>query len=435
MQIALEDFRTLLMGSSDSGTDPLIQCLSECLGAPGAGDDFRRHKLQAGIADDAHVILADAVHTRRASVGSGASSADPLWLDIGCASKLITATTFQTVQGGSHESLQHRVADILDLDVPEWYSSITLEHLLNHTHGIDEPEGMQLQVRPDGTIDSQRILANVGKEPLATPGSMYSYSCTGIWLLAAALEKTTGERFIDIVRQTLPGILPPRAEDDALCPAQGVGVRIDAEQLLLQFVKATSLDGDRPSPAVRLDPALSFPYPGWMPQERGICLGWKVFNSGWYGHQAIWTKTPVMVRVNPEAGLGYLVSSRSIHPWRIVNALFSQSLIGQMNRWKLVSQRPSVVGTFERVDSRFEITMEKSGLTMVNSAIGPGRCRSEMPEELRSPMKPVAPGLFEIAWTFSEQRDERRNLLEFVVGADGKASHIWFQGMIWRRTA
>jgi hypothetical protein len=435
VQIAIDDFRALLTGSNDSGTDPLIQGLSECLGAPGAGDEFRRYQRQAVVVDDAHVILANADHTRRASVGNATSSADPLWLDIGCASKLITATTFQAVQGGSNASLRRRVTDILDLDVPEWYSSITLEHLLNHTHGIDEPEGMHLLVRPDGTIDSQGLLASVGKVPLAIPGSMYSYSCTGIWLLAAALEKIVGERFVDIVRQAMPGILPPRREDDALCPALGVGVRINAEQLLLQFVKATSFESDLASRTVRLGPALSFPYPGWMPQERGICLGWKVFNSGWYGHQAIWTKTPVIVRVNPSQGIGYLVSSRSVHPSRLVHGLFSQSLIGQLNQPKSPLRRASLVGTYERVDSRFEITMEKSGLTMVNRAIGRGRARVDMPEELRSLMKPVAPGIFEIVWTFSEERDERRNLLEFVLNASGEASHIWFHGMIWRRTA
>ena len=332
MQISLNNFAALSAGAENAD---LLQGLQKIMGTADPADVLFRDLVKSDVLDDAHVVLFSAEGCIRISTGADRPREQPLWLDIGCVSKLVKSTTMQSVLKGQSNALKRRLVDIVDVGDGHDLSEVTLEHLLNHTHGIDEPQGIEVQRTGDGRIDVPAVMKLMGPEPLHPSGTMYSYSRVGPWLIAAVLEAMCGERFIDIVRQVLPAAFPADRNCEGLCPAVGGPVRVDAEKVLMEFVRATAFSTPLAMRQVKIGPALSVPYPGWHPQERAISAGWKTYSHGWYGHQAILTETPMVVRVAPSDGFGLLVSSRSVHPFKILNALFAEEFVGRITRCRV----------------------------------------------------------------------------------------------------
>ena len=87
-------------------------------------------------------------------------------------------------------------------DFPAAWDAITFHHLLSHTAGLigtaPAERGNSLPARPDRTIERFRNL------PLQfAPGTKFSYSNAGYQLLAHLIERTSGQRYEDFVRENI----------------------------------------------------------------------------------------------------------------------------------------------------------------------------------------------------------------------------------------
>src|SRR5215469_1217092 len=96
--------------------------------------------------------------------------------------------------------------------------SVTVRQLLTHTSGIpgytSVPGFGRLQSRPQSPAT---ILKPVTRLPLKfAPGTQAAYSNTGYYLLGLIIERVTGVRYDDDVRQQL--LLPLGMSDTAACP-------------------------------------------------------------------------------------------------------------------------------------------------------------------------------------------------------------------------
>jgi CubicO group peptidase (beta-lactamase class C family) len=88
-------------------------------------------------------------------------------------------------------------------DAPAGWDAITFHHLLSHTSGLvaagpAERGTLSLPARPDKTLERFRNL------PLQSPpGTRYGYSNTGYQLLAHLIERTSGQRYEDFLRENI----------------------------------------------------------------------------------------------------------------------------------------------------------------------------------------------------------------------------------------
>ena len=111
------------------------------------------------------------------------------------------------------------------------FESIALDHLLHHLSGL--PRGRDLRAAPvvdgdwwdgQGLWDLIGILAHE-TGLAAAPGERYLYSNAGYWLLAASVERTSGQRFGDFARERLfepLGMTHSRFRDDPDAPQPGL---------------------------------------------------------------------------------------------------------------------------------------------------------------------------------------------------------------------
>jgi CubicO group peptidase (beta-lactamase class C family) len=226
---------------------------------------------------------------------------------IGCLAKLLTATLVIRRAKRGVLRLDAAVADLLDARA-EALRGVTVRHLLEHTHGLDD----SLLAAPRhvrGFIDRGELRSRA--EALlrwAPPGTAYSYGNAGAWLLAALLERMHGRTFATLVRREL--LAPLRSDGlgrDAntgeWCAALGTGLALTAEELV-RFALQAADDG--------LDAPIT-PLPGWHPFERGIALGYKSADGGWLGHQSVLPGAWTFLRVHPRRRLALAVVAHE-HP-------------------------------------------------------------------------------------------------------------------------
>jgi CubicO group peptidase (beta-lactamase class C family) len=92
-------------------------------------------------------------------------------------------------------------------DLPDFGHRITISHLLHHTSGLrDWVCLMKLAGKENTDVHSREILRKVicnQRELNFVPGEEFSYSNTGYFLLAEAVEKTTGRDFGDWCRENI----------------------------------------------------------------------------------------------------------------------------------------------------------------------------------------------------------------------------------------
>jgi CubicO group peptidase (beta-lactamase class C family) len=224
---------------------------------------------------------------------------------IGCLAKLLTATLVTRAANHGVFALDAAVAGLLD--VPgEALRGVTVQHLLEHTHGLDD----SLLAAPRhvrGFIDRGELLSRLSALlRWAPPGAVYSYGNAGAWLLAGLLERLHERRFATLVRDDL--LAPLRIEGswcdtnaDGLCAALGAGLALTAAELVRIALHAAQIDGFG---------APITPLPGWHPLERGITLGFKSAGGGWLGHQSVWPGASTFLRVHPQRQLALAVVAR-----------------------------------------------------------------------------------------------------------------------------
>jgi hypothetical protein len=402
----------------------------------------RRHTpdLEAGLNElrreskgTALIIVADSEQSFRISTTSNEVLAENLWADLGCVSKLITATTFLSACGADKESLSKRVVDLLDIEAPHWFCAITVEDLLNHTHGIDVEFWSALERTRDGMIDVDKMLRGMPAIPLS-PTGMFSYSSIGPRLLAAIVEKKAGVPFLDVARQTMGSVFESSSADENFCPAMGGRPSINVEQFLLQLVCLTTYAKKLENRNIHLDPAYVHNYPGWHPFEKGICVGWKAYSYGWYGHVSA-NNVKLCVRVSPSDARGILISSTGIFPQQVLTRLFSETLIGSSNRLPTKSGSmmapDQYIGVYTRGNNSLRISiagaemrLEAKRLGTSNDLVsGSGSHTARMSRVPRSSMFAITPGSVPFLLHF----------VEFVLDSKGIVTHLWNGTFLWRK--
>ena len=118
--------------------------------------------------------------------------------DIGSLTKQFTAAAIMKLEMAGKLSTGDALARHLP-DVPPDKSGITLHHLLTHTAGLPAYSGHDYDVSPrDETI--RRILA---ARLQSAPGEAFSYSNPGYSLLAAIIERVSGEAYESFLQKNL----------------------------------------------------------------------------------------------------------------------------------------------------------------------------------------------------------------------------------------
>jgi CubicO group peptidase (beta-lactamase class C family) len=122
-------------------------------------------------------------------------------LPIGSNSKQFTAAAILLLEERGRLRVTDPVKSHLS-DAPAAWDAITFHHLLSHTSGLintaPPDRGNTQPTRPDRTIERFRNL------PLQfVPGTRYSYSNAGYQLLAYLIERISGQRYEDFLRENI----------------------------------------------------------------------------------------------------------------------------------------------------------------------------------------------------------------------------------------
>jgi hypothetical protein len=383
---------------------------------------------------DALVMVANTSTVLVSSVGTQFEHNNSMRLESGCLTKLFTAVAFTKICGQSAKVLNRPIGDFLDRALPSWASHIPVQYLLEHTHGIDEPDVGTIPRTNAGLINSSRVLEGCTGSLLFRPGEMYSYSNFGSWLLAAILEAVTKEKIADIFREVFPGGIFPH-EGDQLCPATGTGMTTDFRAVLPKLCSLTAQNAGRKADIV-LGAGLVRPLSGWNPVESGVCLGWKSMRNGWFGHQSALVAPPSHIRVLPTDGLGIFATSPNIAPWMIIQRILESDLIGGIfpstSSIPVFAGDSEHLGQYERANSRVTISWENGNLCFDAAFAGTSDCRfGEYLHKHTATLKHMNAGIFQL----TPSDPHTAPFLTFVRNERNRVSHIWNGRIVWRKTA
>jgi CubicO group peptidase (beta-lactamase class C family) len=120
-------------------------------------------------------------------------------------------------------------------DAPSSWRTITVRHLLTHTSGIPDWEGVQgrpgsLDLRRDYTEDELARLAFL-LSPEFQPGARWNYSNTGYVLLGIIVHKASGQFYGDLLQERVFGPLGMKTariiSEEDIVPNRAAGYRLD----------------------------------------------------------------------------------------------------------------------------------------------------------------------------------------------------------------
>lgn len=132
---------------------------------------------------------------------------------IASGTKLFTATALCLLADRGLITLEDRLLDILDLELPTSWNEITLLQLLTHTAGVpdyfdesqdDDYEALWQEKPVYSFTELAHFLPLFQHKPCQfSPGEKLAYSNSGYILLGLAIEKVSGLKFRDFVSQEL----------------------------------------------------------------------------------------------------------------------------------------------------------------------------------------------------------------------------------------
>lgn len=135
---------------------------------------------------------------------AGEGAADPFAsYEIGSISKHITAVAVLQLWDQGQVDLDAPVGRYLD-ELPEAWRAVTLRQLLTHTSGVPDYEEAGGYGVYETTPTPAQVFDIVDDRPLDfEPGTRWSYSNTGYFLLSLVVQRVSGERFGDYLRAHL----------------------------------------------------------------------------------------------------------------------------------------------------------------------------------------------------------------------------------------
>jgi CubicO group peptidase (beta-lactamase class C family) len=135
---------------------------------------------------------------------AGGGTADPFAsYEIGSISKHITAVALMQLWDRGQVDLEAPVGRYLE-DIPETWRVVTIRQLLTHTSGVPDYEEAGGYGVYETQPTPQQVYDIVDDRPLDfEPGTRWSYSNTGYFLLSLVVQRVSGERFGDYLRNHL----------------------------------------------------------------------------------------------------------------------------------------------------------------------------------------------------------------------------------------
>ncbi len=132
--------------------------------------------------------------------GGGAANAFAAY-EIGSISKQMTAVALLQIWEQAKVNLDAGVGTYLD-SIPDAWRQVTLRQLLTHTSGVPDYEEAATYAIYETSPSPAEVYATVSGRPLDfAPGSQWSYSNTGYFLLSLVVQHVSGERFGDYLRR------------------------------------------------------------------------------------------------------------------------------------------------------------------------------------------------------------------------------------------
>lgn len=250
---------------------------------------------------------------------------------LGCMAKALTCMSVLQEVCAGRLSLGDDVAPWLRrhglLDPP---IGIRIRHLLNHSHGFDMSSHGTAPICSSDFIDREELVARIWRgRRLHDPGEIYSYGSAGVWIAAAVLETLCDRPFGEVLTSRLlePIGIRPKAHpgcSDAVCASSGGGLALSLLDIVSFLQRLIADSHESPENSI-LSVALSdhVASPGWAIEE-GMCLGWKSYGEGWYGHNAQLPNSSLVVRFNPRTRCGVLVSAQGPSAGIIYARMFGQ---------------------------------------------------------------------------------------------------------------
>ena len=374
--------------------------------------------------------------------GSGEIQADVFGarLKVGCLSKLFTAALARQLIVTRSLSLDTPLAELLASATGFSFASmgppVLIQHLLEHTHGLDGSAISEVPRDQHGGIDADRLCAQLlSAGSLAPPGSHYNYGSAGAWLMAGVLERLSGSFYVDLLRNVLglgsgpvssgPSMLDPRE----ICPSRGQALRVCIGDLL------SFAESQAPWMLVGRSRFVGMPVkrlPGWSPLEKGICLAWKYYGMGWFGHDSLLEGESVLLRVNVREPLVVVIVSDCQTAESICSAAFNGLLPAVRFRPRrsvhsAVVDNATVVGTYRNAATSIEVGAdEAAALRLRVCERTAGKRSGEVIHE--SVLHHSAGSLY-----FPAQRSTLLPFVQFLPRNDFPPKYLWNGRSIWKR--
>ena len=247
--------------------------------------------------------------------GSGFSMETPVV--VGCIAKCLTATLFANLTVDWRDRGEVEIADVLPLRSGRLRSAlagITIEDLLNHTHGLDDSDVETVPRLPDGSIDVELLCECVTQVPrIAEPGAVYSYGGVGSWLVAGLLEHANGQPYVELLRRYVskPWGLEVETSLSArnVCAAWGGALRMSALRLLRFASPHAVSQGDGTSNPLLWLRTGEVAMPGWGPWQKAATTGWNRYGEDWLGHNGNQDGTGVALRFHRRSQTAIVVTA------------------------------------------------------------------------------------------------------------------------------
>ncbi len=270
----------------------------------------------------------------QATIGDSLTEIGDSKTPVGCITKLFTAALLR--RAATRKLL--RLDDSLSLFlsraiVPDTFAQIDLLQLSNHLHGLDDSCLFRAPLQSDGFIDLRLLCSALSSaDPIGIPGHFYSYGHAGAWLTAGVLEQLYGVQYAELLDTELLRPLgissvhaksaPTTLGTPDVCPATGGTLSMSILDLLRFLEDSIHYFAAEPVDTRQPQGILPTSLPGWHSVERGIQLGWKCYDHGWFGHNSEVPGAGIFVRINPIRRIGIAVASKSHPPTTVASAIF-----------------------------------------------------------------------------------------------------------------
>lgn len=188
----------------------------------------------AAVARDGTVIWAGAAGL--ADLATGTPDITTTRFDMASVSKQFTATAVLMLQRESKLSVKDPIGKYVD-DLPSWGETVTLDQLIHHTSRIPDywVKLDDIGIGFTDPADQQVTLDAIRRETELEPGDGFLYSNSNYVLLAAAVERVSGQSLADFLKERIfdpldldmelaPGLLAPDVAlsyDDNFAQQQG----------------------------------------------------------------------------------------------------------------------------------------------------------------------------------------------------------------------